>query len=229
MLAILVANDPDESAVLTLVLQRAGFSVRSARDFDTILRSWNEQPAELILVALKKRISVAQLGPQMGQMRAQSDVPVVAVTDSLEEDSQISLLESGVDLLVSRPFSARMLIAQVRALLRRTGGLPFYSLPTLKLRDLSLDPSAHTVQVKSGEPVRLTQLEFRLLYTLMTHPGQVLPSETLVEHVWGYNGQGDRDLVRGLVRRLRTKIETDPQSPDYILTISGVGYVFKSG
>jgi DNA-binding response OmpR family regulator len=74
---------------------------------------------------------------------------------------------------------------------------------------------------------RLTQLEFRLLFTLMTHAGRVLPAETLVEYVWGYSGEGNRGLVRGLVQRLRSKVEPDPANPKYILTEPGLGYRFE--
>jgi DNA-binding response OmpR family regulator len=228
MQALLVAHDADESAVLTLVLQRAGFSVRSVRDFERVILSWPEQPIELFLLTIKKSHSIAHIASQVSQMRAQSDLPVVLVSDPLEEDAQIALLEAGADLLITRPYSARLMIAQLRALLRRNAGVPFFSLPTLEHRGLTLDPSARTVQVNESAPVRLTQLEFRLLYTLMIHPGQVIPAETLVEHVWGYNGQGDRDLVRGLVRRLRSKVEPNSQSPVYIQTVPGVGYVLQS-
>jgi DNA-binding response OmpR family regulator len=91
---------------------------------------------------------------------------------------------------------------------------------------LSLDPATRTVQVVGQPPRRLTHLEFRLLYTLMVNRGQVLSTETIVEHVWGYTGQGDRDLVRGLIRRLRLKVELEPGKPVYILTVPGVGYSF---
>jgi DNA-binding response OmpR family regulator len=228
MVAYLLDHDADEAAVLMVVLQRAGFSARSARDLDRVLQAWNDQPAELVVVAIKRGLLASQVGPQISQIRAQSDVPVVLVTDLLDEDIQIGLYEAGVDLIVTRPYSARLLIAQIRVLMRRTGGLPFFSMPVMALRDLLLDPSAHTVMVADRPAVRLTQLEFRLLYTLMIHPGQVIPSETLVEHVWGFNGQGDRDLVRGLIRRLRAKVEPDPQMPIYIQTIPGVGYVFQN-
>jgi len=228
MVAYLLDHDADEAAVLMVVLQRAGVSARSARDLDRVLQAWNDQPAELVVVAIKRGLLASQVGPQISQIRAQSDVPVVLVTDLLDEDIQIGLYEAGVDLIVTRPYSARLLIAQIRVLMRRTGGLPFFSMPVMALRDLMLDPSAHTVKVADRPAVRLTQLEFRLLYTLMIHPGQVIPSETLVEHVWGFNGQGDRDLVRGLIRRLRAKVEPDPQMPIYIQTIPGVGYVFRN-
>lgn len=228
MVAYLLDHDADEAAVLMVVLQRAGFSPRSARDLDRVLQVWNDQPAEMVVVAIKRGLLASQVGPQISQIRAQSDVPVILVTDLLDEDIQIGLYEAGVDLIVTRPYSARLLIAQVKALMRRSAGLPFFSMPVMTLRDLVLDPSGHTIKVADRPAVRLTQLEFRLMYTLMIHPGQVIPSETLVEHVWGFNGQGDRDLVRGLIRRLRAKVEPDPQAPEYIQTVPGVGYVFQT-
>jgi DNA-binding response OmpR family regulator len=136
------------------------------------------------------------------------------------------MLESGADLVISRPFSARLLIAQLRALLRRAGNVPLSSLSTLSLAGLTLDPAARTVKVNDLAPRRLTHLEFRLLYTLMIHPGQILPPELIVERVWGYSGQGDKDLVRGLVSRLRAKVEPEPRSPRYVITLPGVGYAF---
>ncbi|HBX69806.1 MAG TPA: hypothetical protein DEH25_10640 [Chloroflexi bacterium] len=134
------------------------------------------------------------------------------------------MLEAGVDLVIFRPFSARLMIAQLRSLLRRATDIPIFNLPNFSIGDLVLDPSIRTVQVQDGPEIHLTRLEFRLLYTLMVHAGQVLPAETLVEQVWGYSGRGDRDLVRGLIKRLRTKVEPEPQNPIYILTVPGVGY-----
>ena len=99
-------------------------------------------------------------------------------------------------------------------------------MPTLSLAGLSLDPATRMVRVDAGEPRRLTQLEFRLLYTLMAHRGQVLPADAIVEHVWGYTDAGSRDLVRGLVNRLRAKVEAEPRQPRFVRTIPGVGYAF---
>jgi DNA-binding response OmpR family regulator len=121
-----------------------------------------------------------------------------------------------------------LLIAQVRALMRRAGGVRLFSLPSLSLAGLTLDPASRSVQLEGRPPRRLTHLEFRLLYTLMIHRGQVLTPETIVEQVWGFEGKGDKELVRGLVRRLRTKVEPEPGVPRYILTSPGVGYSFAS-
>ncbi|OQA19354.1 MAG: Transcriptional regulatory protein WalR [Chloroflexi bacterium ADurb.Bin360] len=159
-------------------------------------------------------------------IRAQTETPLVLVAEQIEEAVHALLLESGADLVVTRPFGARLLISQLRALLRRAAGLPFFTLPTLSISDLTLDPATRTVQIGNQGPKRLTQLEFRLLYALMIHRSQVLPAEILVEQVWGYTGEGERDLVRGLIRRLRAKVEPDPSQPRFILTIPGIGYTF---
>ena len=104
--------------------------------------------------------------------------------------------------------------------------VPAYVLPTLDLGSIRLDPSTRSVSVQGREPQRLTQLEFRLLYALMMNRGQVLPTELIVEKVWGYTDEGNRELVRGLVSRLRHKIEPDPEHPVFLETHPGIGYRF---
>lgn len=220
MYALLLAQNSDEKAVLSLVLQRAGLAVTMSNDLERALRTWPERPADLILLALSDDDPLTDVR----RIRAETTVPVVVIVSQVGEEAHYELLEAGADLVVPRPFSARLLIAKVRALLRRAGGVPLFSLPTLTLADLTLDPATRTVQVTGQPSRRLTHLEFRLLYTLMIHRGQVLPTETIVEQVWGYTGEGDKELVRGLVRRLRTKVESDPGNPRYILTVPGVGY-----
>lgn len=223
MYALLITQDADEAAVLTLVLQRAGLAVTTARDLERAMQSWPERPADLILVALAKPDPIAQVH----RIRGQTEVPLGIVVDSAAEDLQYALLEAGADLVIPRPFSARLLIARVRALLRRAGSVPLFSLPTLSLAGLTLDPATRVVEIAGCPSQRLTHLEFRLLYTLMVHRGQVLPPETIVERVWGYSGRGDRELVRGLISRLRAKVEEDPKNPRYILTVPGAGYSFR--
>lgn len=221
MYALLIAQNSDERAVLSLALQRAGVAVTMAHELERAMRSWFERPADLILVAIG-----GDPVSHVRRIRAETEVPVVAIVDDTREDLHYELLQSGADLVVSRPYSARLLIAQLRALLRRAGNVPLSSLPTLSLSGLTLDPAVRTVQVTNQPLRRLTHLEFRLLYTLMTHHGQTLSPELIVERVWGYTDQGDKELVRGLVSRLRAKIETEPRNPRYIITCPGVGYAF---
>ena len=141
-----------------------------------------------------------------------------------------ALLDAGTDIVIQRPFSARLLVSQMRALLRRSGGVPLVALPALSLSGLTLDPATHSVCLQDLPPRRLTHLEFRLLYTLMVHRGQVLPTDIIVQRVWGYAEEsGSRELVRGLISRLRSKVEPDPRLPRFIRTFPGVGYSFEVG
>jgi DNA-binding response OmpR family regulator len=222
MYALLIAQNPDEKAVLSLVLQRAGLAVTTANDLERAMKSWQERPADLILLAVGGDPQAA-----VRRIRSETDVPVVVIVDQASEDLHYDLLEAHADLVIVRPFSVRLLIAQVRALMWRAGNVPLSSLSTLSVGGMTLDPATQTVEVSGQRTRRLTHLEFRLLHNLMIHHGQILPTDTIVERVWGYSGRGDKDLVRGLVSRLRAKVEPDPRSPQYILTLPGVGYSFN--
>lgn len=225
MQAWVVAPDPDEHALLGFVLQRVGLRVARAESAEEIVERWPRQPGDLVLLAARPPRE-----RDVSQVRAVSKAPIVLVAGRLGEDAQIAFLDAGTDLVVMRPYSSRILLAQLRALLRRAEGVPVFHLPTLQVAGLSLDPASRMVRLDAqGErqerrAQRLTPLEFRLLYTLMIHRGQVLPTDTIVEQVWGYEGEGHRDLVRGLVKRLRAKVEDDPSQPGRVRTIPGVGY-----
>lgn len=223
MYALLVTEDPDDAAIFSMVLQRAGLAVTAAKTLETGLQNWPERSTDIILLAT----STALVQQQVLTVRAITQAPLIVAIDSVSEQLHVELLRQGADLIVTSPFSIKVLAAQVSVLLRRAGGVPAFSLPDLNIDNLFLNPATRTVEVAGKPAQRLTHLEFRLLYTLMTHRGQVIPTDTIVERVWGYTDQGDRDLVRGLVSRLRIKVENDPRNPHYILTMQGVGYVFN--
>jgi DNA-binding response OmpR family regulator len=215
----------EEASVLNLLLQKAGFTVRTVHNLDQAINAWPEQPADFVLITLPENIARAK--KHIENIRLHTVIPICIISDPINEGVQVELLESGADLVIQRPFGIRLLHAQIKALLRRSAGIPFFSLPTLSQQDVVLDPSMRTVKVGDNQAKRLTQLEFRLLYTLMTNVGQILPTEQIVEHVWGYSGEGNRDLVRGLVQRLRSKVEPNPRQPRYVLTEPGIGYYFN--
>ncbi len=224
MEALLLSHNSDESAALRLALQRAGFFVRISMDLEKIISDWRENTADLIVLSFPKpEVPLSTIK----QLRAFTPVPMIIVTEYKSEDLHVALLDAGVDEVVFRPYSTRVFIAQVRALMRRVSGLPLFSLPILTKGDIVLEPSERTVKLRDKAAQRLTQLEFRLLYILMVNAGQVLSSDRVIEYVWGYSGKGSRDLVRGLIKRLRSKIEEDPQNPRYILTVTGAGYTLK--
>ncbi len=213
----------DERALLTLALQRAGLHVDTGDDLGQALAAWSVQPADLIVAML----SEAHALPQVQQMRREAVVPLLVIIDGLTERLHIRLLEAGADLVLGHPYSATLLIAQLHALRRRAASVPLTTLVAVESAGLTLDPATRSVRRDDQRPQRLTSLEFRLLYALMTHPGQTLSSETLIERVWGYTGEGDRELVRNLISRLRHKLGDQAKQPRYIFTVTDVGYVFR--
>jgi DNA-binding response OmpR family regulator len=225
MQALLFSPHIDEASVLNMLLQRAGFNVRTVHNLDQAIDAWPEQPADFVLITLPEDISRAKR--HIENIRLHTVIPICIISDPINENLQVELLESGADLIIIRPFGIRFMLAQIKSLIRRSAGIPFFSLPTLSQNDVVLDPSLRTVKVGEIQERRLTQLEFRLLYTLMTNVGQIIPTEQIVEHVWGYSGEGNRELVRGLVQRLRSKVEPVPGTPKYILTEPGIGYYFS--
>ena len=169
MQAMLFSPHIEEASVLTLLLQRVGFNVRTVHNLDQAIDAWPEQPADLVLITLPENISKAI--KHIEQVRLHTVIPICIISDPINESLQVELLEAGADIVVSRPYGIRFLHAQIKALLRRSAGIPFFSLPTLTQRDVVLDPSIRTVKVGESQAKRLTQLEFRLLYTLMTNVG----------------------------------------------------------
>ena len=225
MQALLFTPHIEEASILNLLLQRAGFNVRTVHNLDLALDAWPEQPADFVLITLPEDISKSI--KHIEKVRLHTAIPICIISDPIKESFQVELLEAGADIVIMRPYGIRFLLAQIKALLRRTAGIPFFSLPTLKQKYVVLDPSIRTVKVGEDQAKRLTQLEFRLLYTIMTNVGQIIPTDQIVEHVWGYSGEGNRELVRGLVQRLRSKVEPLPRKPEYILTEPGIGYYFS--
>lgn len=225
MQALLYSQDTQETGILTVILQQMGLLVQNLTSLEEVFSLWLQVPLDLVVIVVEENNAMDR--KQIIQLRAHTAAPILLISEALSGGQQVQCYEDGIDLLVVRPFDVRVLAAQIRALLRRTGGVPFFSLPSLTQLDITLDPASREVIVGENEPKRLTQLEFRLLYTLMTHAKQIISTERIVEQVWGYSGEGNRDLVRGLVQRLRTKVEPDPHNPRYVLTEPGVGYSFN--
>ena len=224
MQALLHTQSNIENNLLKFVLQQAGFLVESSKEIDASIEKIPEHPYDLLLISLSSMTSESL--PLVKKIRALTVTGLILISDPLNEAEHIKFLESGADLVVFRPYSSELLLSQIHAIMRRAGGVPFHSLPTLSQSGVELDPASRSVKVEDSTPKHLTQLEFRLLYMLMTHAGQIIENDAIVENVWGFKGQGNRELVRGLMQRLRAKVEPEPKKPKYILTDPGVGYSF---
>jgi DNA-binding response OmpR family regulator len=219
MKALVVDDDLVLADVIAFTLRRAGFEVSLAHDGLAALEQWRATPYDIIILDLNlpklDGLSVCQ------RIRAESDIPILILSVRGEEDDVVRGLDLGADDYVVKPFSPRQLVARIHAVLRRSAASPTPS--PLIVGDLTLDVARHEVRRPGQPPIQLTPLESRLLETLMRNSGHVLPSDTLISHVWG-SERGDRVMLKQLVKRLRSKIEPDPSKPTYLETVPGVGY-----
>jgi len=161
------------------------------------------------------------------ELRRRSDVPIIMLTARGEETDRIVGLEVGADDYVVKPFSARELIARVRAVLRRTTREPEAADGTLEIGDVRLDAARHEVSL-GGEPVELTRKEFEVLQLLMRNAGTVVSRDKLIEEVWDMNWFGPTKTLDVHVSGLRKKLGDDPGAPRYLHTVRGVGFRFAS-
>jgi two-component system response regulator MtrA len=215
---LIVDDDAALAEMLTIVLRNEGFEPVVCPTGDRGLPMMREHRPELVLLDLmlpgKDGIDVCR------EIRAESGVPIVMLTAKNDTVDVVLGLESGADDYIVKPFKPKELVARVRARMRR------YDEPapeTLEIADLSIDVAGHTVK-RAGRPINLTPLEFDLLVCLARKPWQVFSREVLLEQVWGYRHAADTRLVNVHVQRLRAKVETDPEQPEIVLTVRGVGY-----
>lgn len=159
-------------------------------------------------------------------LRQRLVIPIIAIVPATDASNQLRLYEAGVVDCISGPYDPRILQAKIRALLWLSGAVPQAALSVLSSGVVRLDAEQHTVSIRGGPAIHLTPLEFRLLYALVANAGRVLPADVLIYKIWGYTGEGSRDLLKGLVRRLRAKLEPDARIPGLVRTIPGVGYSF---
>lgn len=218
---ILVVDDDRVLAdVVAFTLRREGYEVLQAYDGASALQRWsNEKPDLIILDVNMPQVNGFEV---CRQVRSQDNTPIILLTVRGEEDDIVVGLEIGADDYIVKPFSPRQLVARVKAILRRAGRK---SLPVeLRLGELIFFPGKREVVLRQGtESVSLTPLENHLLECLMINAGRVLTFDMIIDHVWGPAG-ADRDMLRQLVHRLRTKIERNPSEPVYIQTVPGLGY-----
>lgn len=223
MEAVVIDRSPEQRDFLAFVLRQAGLNVSQKTDVASTIETWDDQPAALIILVL---MDVRNAIDDIKTLRKLAEVPIIALGESLMESEAVELLHAGADLAFCLPIGPLLLSAYCHVLLRRTRTTTTLTTPILDLGLIELNSSTRMVRVEGKPPQRLTQLEFQLLYVLMTNRGLAIPTDVLVERVWGFSERGNRELVRGLVSRLRAKIEHDPTSPAFIHTIPGVGYLF---
>lgn len=216
---ILVVDDDTALAeMIGIVLESEGFDVSFCADGTEALGAFRESRPDLVLLDLMlpgiDGIEVCH------RIRRESDIPVIMLTARSDTLDVVTGLEAGADDYVAKPFKPQELVARIRTRLRRS--VPDSS-DKLLIGDLVIDVSSHEV-MRGSERIALTPLEFELLVALASKPKQVFSREELLERVWGYRHSADTRLVNVHVQRLRAKVELDPESPEVVVTVRGIGY-----
>lgn len=215
---LVVDDDVALAEMIGIVLRSEGFEPSFCADGSSALDTFRASAPDLVLLDLMlpgvDGIEVCR------QIRAESDVPIVMLTAKSDTGDVVRGLETGADDYVAKPFKPKELVARVRARLRRKDGS---AQEVLHIGDLTIDVDGHRV-TRRGEPIALTPLEFDLLVALARKPWQVFTREVLLEQVWGYRHAADTRLVNVHVQRLRSKVERDPEHPEVVITVRGVGY-----
>jgi two-component system response regulator MtrA len=215
---LIVDDDTALAEMLGIVLRNEGFDPTVVTRGDEVLAAFHEVKPDLVLLDLmlpgKDGIDVCK------EIRLESGVPIVMLTAKTDTVDVVVGLESGADDYVVKPFKPKELVARVRARLRRSDDPKPES---LSIGDLDIDIAGHAVR-RDGGTIPLTPLEFDLLACLARRPWQVFTREELLEKVWGYRHAADTRLVNVHVQRLRSKVERDPEHPEIVVTVRGVGY-----
>ena len=227
MTKILVVEDEESfSDALGYMLRKEGFEVAIAATGPDGIAEFDRNGADVVLLDLMlpglSGLEVCR------QLRQRSDVPVIMLTAKDAEVDKVVGLEIGADDYVTKPFSARELVARIRAVLRRQGVEPDdSSTAVLQGGPVRMDVDRHVVSV-DGAAVSMPLKEFELLEVLLRNVGRVLTRGQLIDRVWGADYVGDTKTLDVHVKRLRAKVEPDPAKPRYLLTVRGLGYKFEA-
>jgi two-component system response regulator RegX3 len=224
---LLVVEDEESFAdALTYLLRKEGFEVALAATGPDALVSFDRDGADLVLLDLMlPGLSGADV---CRALRQRSAVPIIMLTARDSEIDKVVGLELGADDYVTKPYSARELVARIRAVLRRHERPdPAAADSVLSAGPVRMDVDRHTVTV-AGEPVALPLKEFELLELLLRNAGRVLTRGQLIDRIWGADYVGDTKTLDVHVKRLRSKIEPDPSKPKHLVTVRGLGYKFEA-
>jgi two-component system, OmpR family, response regulator RegX3 len=224
MTRILMIEDEESlGEALEYQLSREGFDVVRETNGATGLQQFRTSGADLVLLDL---MLPGLSGEEVcKEIRTESRVPIIMLTAKDEEIDTVLGLELGADDYVTKPFSSRELVARIKAVLRRTTESLPDSSEVLEGGDIRLDRDRFEVTAR-GQDVRLTKKEFELLELLLANSGRVLPRETLIDRVWGWDYVGDTRTLDVHMKRLRSKLEVEPHRPRHLLTVRGLGYRF---
>lgn len=216
---LIVDDDEALSEMLQIVLHQEGFDTIRCASGDEAVTEFRRCRADLVLLDLmlpgRDGVTVCR------DIRTLSDVPIIMLTAKADTSEVVAGLEAGADDYVPKPFRAKELVARIRTRLRRLHHEA--GADVLRIGDLTISVSSHVVR-RGGITLALTPLEFDLLLAMAKRPGHVFTRDALLDEVWGYRDSADTRLVNVHVQRLRAKVERDPEHPEIVVTVRGIGY-----
>ena len=219
-----IEDDERIRTAVRLALEDEGWDVQEAANGQEAFDVFAAAPADLVLIDIM--LPDIDGFEVCRTLRRTSDVPIIMVTARADTHDVVAGLEAGADDYLTKPYAPKELSARIRALLRRVRTSDT-SITEMRFGQLEILPEQGVVTV-NGEVASLTKTEFRLLVELATNSGKVLSREVLLDRVWDLGYFGDGRLVDVHIRRLRTKIETDPANPRYVVTVRGLGYKLQA-
>lgn len=224
---LIIEDDKDIVELVGYNLAKDGFQVVSCGDGLTGLAQIRKSPPDLLILDLMlPKLSGLEICKQVRGDEKLNRLPILMLTARGEEADRVVGLELGADDYVTKPFSPRELVARVKALLRRIQS-PAAELKALELGPLRVDPLSYRAQ-RDGVTLPLSTLEFRLLYYLASRPNRVFSRDQLLDAVWGSERFVTPRSVDVYIRRLREKVEANPEVPEYLKTVRGAGYIFET-
>ena len=221
----------DEESIIDLIklgLKYEGFEVVAASDGEEgIASAQRTNPIFIILDWMLPDMDGLEVCRRLRSNPTTHDIPILLLTEKGEVGSRVEGLNTGADDYLTKPFSFEELVARIRAILRRLNHSAMAeNSQVLTVSDIELNMATHEV-TREGQQIDLTKTEYDLLHLFMSHVGQALDRQTILNQVWGYDFLGETNIIEVYVRYLREKIENSPSSPRYIQTIRGVGYIMK--
>lgn len=224
---LLISDDLEANGIWSYVLSVKDFDVVTAGITEALAKAFVQDPFDLVVVNPYLELDVALTLSR--KLRAGMVNPILLLISTQDEAFLLDAYEAGIDECIIRPMSHRLFLAKVAAWLRRSWTVPTEALIPLQAEQMRLDSVHRQLLIGDDRSVKLTNLEFRVLHLLMSHRGQVLGTNAIVDRIWGSAGYGDGVLLKNVVYRLRRKIEEDPGHPRYLQTVAGVGYTFRPG
>lgn len=219
---LIVSNQQTTGPLWVFSLQQQKLNVAlEAVPANTLARCEAESPD---LIILDTSLPEEQTLELIRNLRAEMLTPILLLTPSHKDEFVLEAYKAGADDCISKPVGPSLFQAKVKVWLRRFGSISANVLEPIKVGTLQLFPSEKIIILKNGNMVRLTNLELRLLYYLMSRPGRAVTTEELNQRVWGYNKEADNTMLKNVIYRLRRKIEMDPANPKIIQNVAGVGY-----